>query len=288
MRNRLVDDTLYNIQCAIDHLNSTRQNVLNGNFDATTLSNVNRQLSNVNNTMQYIHSNYNQQRNIRVPNIRNMHNTINSRSQNSGLQNTNSIFNNLMVDPFSSLRSSFISSQTASHPTTSQIASQPTIGGRGVGMWDITNQLVQQMQQSQLLQNPHNVRFEQYDTPNGFHVSVSEFNSENNNDMSGSFIDSIMRIADILGPTNPEPVSQGLSDEHRKKLPKSKYKDAKTDDDDNSFMCTICQEEYHDETEVICLPCTHLFHEKCVDGWLRKSVECPNCRSDITEDIERL
>ena len=286
MRNRLVDDTLYNIQCAMDHLNSTRQNILSGNFDNTTLSNVNRQLSSVNNTMQYIHSNYNRQR---IPNIRNIHDTLNRNSVNRNSVNRNSVNTMRSQNSIGSTNSAMGLFPQYMSPISQSISqiSHP-ISQSGMGIWDITNQLMQQMQQSQLLQNPQNVRFEQYDTPNGFHVSVSEFNSETNNDPSGSFIDSIMRFADMLGPTNSEGVSEGLSEEYKKKLPKSKYKDAKTDDDDNSFMCTICQEEYNDETEVLCLPCTHLFHEKCIDGWLGKSIECPNCRSNIIEDISRL
>lgn len=156
-------------------------------------------------------------------------------------------------------------------------------------IWDITNQLLQHMRQSQLIQNPSNVRFEQYDTPDGFHVSISEFNSDSTSDLpsdSGLF-DSIMQLTNFVDVVDNYTTNQGLPKECKAKLPKALYKDAKTDDE-NSFMCTICQEEYSDNTQVLCLPCTHLFHEKCIDEWFNKSTECPNCRSNVSEDITRL
>ena len=66
--------------------------------------------------------------------------------------------------------------------------------------------------------------------------------------------------------------------EYINKLPVAKYYEAKTEDD-NSTMCTICQDEYQDDTDVLCLPCTHLFHETCIKSWLGKSTQCPNCRT---------
>lgn len=305
MRNRIIDETLYNIQSAIDHLNSTKRNILNGNFDNATIANINRQLGSVNNTLQYIHHR-NLHRNFpnNFPNnnfLNNFPPNLSSNNVDNNFSLGNSHINTSSANRFSIrdihntlsnpqfnqnnvYRNSINSSNTRLSNTSNSNSHSAT------GIWDITNQLFQQMQQSQLVQNPQNMRFEQYDTPNGFHISISEFNSETSpNDVSESLIDSIMQISNLFNPqSSDEHQNNGLPEEYRNKLPKAKYKEAKTDDDENSFMCTICQEEYSDEIEVICLPCTHLFHEKCINGWLNKSVECPNCRSNIINDITTL
>ena len=160
--------------------------------------------------------------------------------------------------------------------------------GQGNSVWDVTSQFLQQIQQSSSIfgpHSPHNVRFEQYDTPNGMHVSISHINSEDTtNSVDSSLLDSIMQLANTLNPIEQgsnSTVGNPLPIKYRSRLPIAKYCEAKIDSDDNSYMCTICQSEYEDDTEVLCLPCTHLFHESCINNWLDKSSECPNCRTDI-------
>ena len=34
---------------------------------------------------------------------------------------------------------------------------------------------------------------------------------------------------------------------------------------------------------VIEVPCRHVFHQKCLEPWLKKSTVCPNCRRDVLE-----
>ena len=46
--------------------------------------------------------------------------------------------------------------------------------------------------------------------------------------------------------------------------------------------CTICIEDFEEGEQVIKLtPCTHMFHQKCINPWLEKSNECPNCKTEI-------
>ncbi|KAL4614018.1 hypothetical protein ACB092_07G025100 [Castanea dentata] len=42
--------------------------------------------------------------------------------------------------------------------------------------------------------------------------------------------------------------------------------------------CTICMEEFRIGSEVTRMPCSHIYHEKCIFKWLKMSHLCPLCR----------
>jgi hypothetical protein len=44
--------------------------------------------------------------------------------------------------------------------------------------------------------------------------------------------------------------------------------------------CAICQDTWQNEP-VVALPCSHLFHMKCIDGWIDEHPNCPVCREEI-------
>ena len=45
--------------------------------------------------------------------------------------------------------------------------------------------------------------------------------------------------------------------------------------------CTICCSEMTEGDKIYKLHCGHTFHQACIDPWLKKSSECPNCRGDV-------
>ena len=50
----------------------------------------------------------------------------------------------------------------------------------------------------------------------------------------------------------------------------------------NSDFCTICQENYSDDSNLKILPCGHFFHCDCIEPWLLNcSNLCPICRKKI-------
>jgi len=50
----------------------------------------------------------------------------------------------------------------------------------------------------------------------------------------------------------------------------------------NSDFCTICQENYSDDSQLKILPCGHFFHCDCIEPWLLNcSNLCPICRKKI-------
>lgn len=49
-------------------------------------------------------------------------------------------------------------------------------------------------------------------------------------------------------------------------------------------QCSICFDEFKlAEIDVRKLPCSHLFHEKCIFPWLRTSGTCPVCRASLNQ-----
>ncbi|KAG8658396.1 E3 ubiquitin-protein ligase At4g11680 isoform X2 [Manihot esculenta] len=86
---------------------------------------------------------------------------------------------------------------------------------------------------------------------------------------------------------------RGASDDQISSLPSWKYKAVDTNletgngVDCNSTLasedpeCCICLAKYKDKEEVRQLPCSHMFHLKCVDHWLRIISCCPLCKQEL-------
>ncbi|XP_050234870.1 RING-H2 finger protein ATL29-like [Mercurialis annua] len=56
-----------------------------------------------------------------------------------------------------------------------------------------------------------------------------------------------------------------------------------------SFECAICLAEFKDDDLLRLLTvCYHLFHEDCIDLWLKSNKTCPVCRSDLDLPRETL
>ena len=52
--------------------------------------------------------------------------------------------------------------------------------------------------------------------------------------------------------------------------------------------CSICMEDMKQNEEVYRLPCgRHVFHSKCLNGWLSEHNTCPNCRHVMPEEQQK-
>ena len=57
--------------------------------------------------------------------------------------------------------------------------------------------------------------------------------------------------------------------------------------DDNfeiNNLCTICLDESTEN--LVELQCSHKFHLNCIEEWHKKKNTCPNCRIDMTKELE--
>ena len=54
---------------------------------------------------------------------------------------------------------------------------------------------------------------------------------------------------------------------------------------DKITECVICMTDIDTGETVRYLPCTHTFHQHCIDTWLMRNLSCPICMTDIEEDM---
>uniref|UniRef100_A0A2P2KW40 RING-type E3 ubiquitin transferase n=1 Tax=Rhizophora mucronata TaxID=61149 RepID=A0A2P2KW40_RHIMU len=57
--------------------------------------------------------------------------------------------------------------------------------------------------------------------------------------------------------------------------------EGKFDGSNGIVGCVICQEQLLGGDEVTGMPCSHVFHVKCIEKWLEQSRSCPLCRLDL-------
>ncbi|KAL5548719.1 hypothetical protein UlMin_003950 [Ulmus minor] len=101
-------------------------------------------------------------------------------------------------------------------------------------------------------------------------------------------------ISSLLGYNmNMGSVDRGASDDQLSQLPCWKYKaidekfelginnDSNSEPANDDPECCICLAKYKEKEEVRQLPCSHMFHLKCVDQWLRIISCCPLCKQEL-------
>ncbi|GAB2219643.1 hypothetical protein Droror1_Dr00007280 [Drosera rotundifolia] len=82
---------------------------------------------------------------------------------------------------------------------------------------------------------------------------------------------------------------KGASDDEIAQLPRWRYQQLDENDLEigcphflhHSPECCICLAKYQDKEELMQLPCSHVFHKKCVDQWLRITSSCPLCKKGL-------
>ena len=70
-----------------------------------------------------------------------------------------------------------------------------------------------------------------------------------------------------------------MTAEDIRKLKLFTYKDVKKKGEED--MCSICLQSAVKGDRLYKLVCNHMFHQKCITPWFKKSTQCPNCRREL-------
>ncbi len=107
-----------------------------------------------------------------------------------------------------------------------------------------------------------------------FNIVKNELEIIYNRSYIQAFLQSIMN-------GNMEDVKKVLSEEELAKITVCTFKELDSSITNINTMCTVCREEFCPDDKVRCLPCKHIYHQECVDGWLTShSHKCPCCRTE--------
>lgn len=85
-----------------------------------------------------------------------------------------------------------------------------------------------------------------------------------------------MNLAERLASESSK--SRGCID----RLPTYRFEHFSAKQSTDQTTCVVCFSQFEGHSLVRVLPCSHAFHIRCVDRWLRKNRTCPMCRWDIT------
>ncbi|KAF5464277.1 hypothetical protein F2P56_014366 [Juglans regia] len=76
---------------------------------------------------------------------------------------------------------------------------------------------------------------------------------------------------------NAGSIDRGASEEEISQLPSFPASNLANDHPE----CCICITNYLDREELRRLPCSHVFHLKCIDQWLQITSSCPLCKQEL-------
>uniref|UniRef100_UPI00358DFCD9 RING finger protein 44-like isoform X2 n=1 Tax=Myxine glutinosa TaxID=7769 RepID=UPI00358DFCD9 len=89
--------------------------------------------------------------------------------------------------------------------------------------------------------------------------------------------EALLTLAERLGEAKP----RGLSKQDVDQLPSYRYNPENQQSEQS--LCVVCMFDFEARQLLRLLPCSHEFHAKCVDKWLRTNRTCPICRADASE-----
>ena len=64
-------------------------------------------------------------------------------------------------------------------------------------------------------------------------------------------------------------MNKGLSKQEIERLPSFDFFKPTGDQDENAITCYICYEVYEKSEKLTLLSCSHKYHKKCIEKWLK-------------------
>jgi len=87
--------------------------------------------------------------------------------------------------------------------------------------------------------------------------------------------EALLNLADTLGPGKP----RGLDKTEIERIPSFRF--SSNTAKETNVKCVVCISEYTNREKLRRLPCSHDFHAKCIDKWLKSNKTCPVCRDEV-------
>lgn len=107
-----------------------------------------------------------------------------------------------------------------------------------------------------------------------------DFNSILGRNINDNAFENILNIIMRSDNGNPPASEQVINSLERKEINEENIENF------NRETCVICADEYILKQKIICLSCSHFFHEECIITWLKKRNLCPVCRKELKTDDE--
>lgn len=108
--------------------------------------------------------------------------------------------------------------------------------------------------------------------------SVPPYNQElpNSDSPEAENYEALLSLAERLGEAKP----RGLPKSEIDQLPSYRCKLESRENDQTS--CVVCMCDFESRQMLRVLPCSHEFHSRCIDKWLKANRTCPICRGDAS------
>lgn len=108
------------------------------------------------------------------------------------------------------------------------------------------------------------------------------FNLMNNLEQTIANLENIIGAQNYERYANLEDVPVPVKDSALKKIPIKLYSEVdKEHKMEKNIQCSICLCEYEKDDEISHLPCNHIYHPDCIEGWFKNSAKCPVCKYDV-------
>lgn len=73
----------------------------------------------------------------------------------------------------------------------------------------------------------------------------------------------------------------GVSEEQKADWSRFEYQEPEGPAKGEAPHCSICLGEYETGEQLVKLPCKHVYHQTCIDGWTKNHTKCPLCNAEL-------
>ncbi|MCL7050707.1 hypothetical protein MKW94_008397 [Papaver nudicaule] len=146
-------------------------------------------------------------------------------------------------------------------------------------MIDILSANVLQFQ----IRNEDGIRLVQYNFGTVLPLRINVVRSPNIDSMS---YEEIMELQERIGTVERGLLEETVSSHLKNRVHPGATTSVDSTAEENTIICTICQEEYENKDIIGTLDCQHEYHADCITQWLTQRNVCPLCRRQGLKAME--